>query len=225
MSFQTFRENPKSYLSGHLEVRIAQTAHAFNAVRAGPDLPVPGGGQSRQYHHKGTAPFVTGTAFMNIAAVNAKTEAMKFHNVIGRQVGLSQKLSRLFSADQSGGDVGVRWLPYALGFVTYMEVDNAATFMLTGELSGCTVAVGAVGTYIYYFHSFAPNGHHGVAARNIQRAMIDHIANGIGLNNMTYAENTINYDGFAFGFGKKTNNNWKFYIYGSNTGVAKMGDY
>jgi hypothetical protein len=225
MSFQTFCNDPKSYLNGHQEVRIAQTVYAFNAVRAGPDHPVPGGGQSRQYHHRGATPFVTGTGFMNVAAVNAKTEGMKFHNIIGRRIGVSQKLSRLFNADPSGGDVGVRWLPYALGFVTYMEVDNAATFILTGELSGCTVAVGAAGGFIYYFHSFAPNGHNGVAARNIQRAMIDHIASGIGLNNMTYADNTINYDGFAFGFGKRANNNWKFYIYGSNSGVAKMGDY
>lgn len=225
MSFDTFRQDPKAYLNGHQEVRIAQTNDAYRAVRAGPDHPVPGGGTSRQYYHRGATPFVTGTPFMNVAAVNAKTEAMKFHNIIGRRVGVSQKMSRLFNADQSGADVGVRWLPYSPGYVTYMEVDNAATFMLTGELSGCTVAVGAAGGYIYYFHSFAPNGYHGVPARTIQRAMIDHIANGIGLVNMTYAENTIDYNGFAFGFGKKNGNNWKFYIYGSTSGVAKMGDY
>ncbi len=225
MSFDTFRDNPKSYLNGHHEVRIAQTLYAFNAVRAGPDHPVPGGGQSTQYYHRGTTPFVTATPFMNVAAVNAKTEGMKFHNVLGRRVGLSQKLSRLFNADSSVGDVGVRWLPYKLGFVTYMEVDNAATFIFTGELSGCTVAVGDAGGFIYYFHSFAPNGFHGVAARNLQRAMIDHIANGINLNHMAYAENTIDYNGFAFGFGKKSGNHWKFHIYGSTSGVAKMAEF
>jgi hypothetical protein len=225
MGFGTFRDNPKAYLQGHKEVRIAQTVEAFRAVRPGPDHQVPGGGQSKQYYHRSAGPFVTATPFMNVTAVNLKNDGMKFHNIIGRRIGLSEKLSRLFNADQSGADVGVRWLPYHMGFVTYMEVDDAATFMFTGELSGCTVAVGEAGGFIYYFHSFAPNGYHGVAARNIQRNMIDHIANGIGLNNMAYAENTIDYNGFAFGFGKKAKNSWKFYIYGSTSGVAAMAEY
>jgi hypothetical protein len=225
MSFDTFRANPKPYLDGHQEVRIAQTIDAFNAVRAGPDHPVPGGGTSRQYYHRGAGPFVTLIPFMNVTATNLKNEGMKFHNIIGRRIGLSAKLSRLFNAGQSPADAAVRWLPYRPGYVTYMEVDNAATFIVTGELSGCTIATGEAGGFIYYFHSFAPNGFHGVAARNIQRTMIDHIANGVGLNNMSYAENTIDYDGFAFGFGKKTNNTWKFYAYGSNSGVYKQGEY
>jgi hypothetical protein len=230
MSFDTFRSEPKSYLSSHKTVRISQNGSTFASVNSGVALPVPGGGTSRQYTHKANAPFTTVIPFMNIAAQNEKTEGMRAHNVVARHVGLAghlgfaEKLTRVFQSTASGADVGLRWLPYELGFVTYMAMDAAATFALTGELSGCTVGVGSAGGTPYYFHSFAPNGHHGLAARNIQRAMIDHIANGIGIQQMHYAENTIDYDGFAFSFGKRKSlhSPWKFYIYGSNTGTAKI---
>lgn len=225
MGLHQFLDNPKTYLKGHHEVRISQNAATFAAVRQGPALPVPGGGQSRQYYDRPAGPYVTLVPWMGAAALAEKTEKMKVHNVIGRHVGLVDGMTRSYNCAASAGDIGLRWLPYEVGFVTYMAVDGAATFMGTGELSGCTVGVGQAGGHIYYFHAFAPMGYHGVAARNIQRAMIDHIANGIGLNNMAYAENTIDYDGFAFGFGKKKGNHWKFYIYGTQSGVTKMAEY
>lgn len=225
MGFGTFRNDPKSYLKSHHEVRIAQNQHAFNALIAAVPAAIPGGGTAREYIHNGAAPFTDVIPFMNVAAVNQKNAGMKLHKVIGRRLGFSPKFSRLFNSGRSGVDIGVRWLPYEVGYVTYMQIDTAATFALTGELSGCTVATGEAGGSIYYFHSFAPNGFHGPNARNIQRNMIDHVANQLGLANMEYAENTIDYDGFAFGFGKLKNRTWKFYIYGSNSGVSKMAQY
>jgi hypothetical protein len=225
VSLDQFYNNPKTYLKGHASVRINQTGQAFAALRAGSDLPVPNGGQSRQYTHQTGGPFVTLVPWMGKAAVDEKKEAMKAHNVVGRRLGLSPMMTRTYSTTASPGDIGVRWLPYQQGFVTYMEIDPAANFVGTGELTGCTVAVGSVGGHIYYFHSFCPAGNNGAAARTMQRNMIDHIGNSIGIGNMAYAENTIDYDGIAFGFGKLKKNTWKFYIYGGNSGVSKIAEF
>ena len=74
-------------------------------------------------------------------------------------------------------------------------------------------------------HSFAPPGIHGANARTTQMNMVNHVANGLGGGNVFFAQNTIDYGGQGFVFGRrKAGGNWKFYAYGSTTGVRRLCD-
>jgi hypothetical protein len=224
MGIEQFIKDPKVYLSSHDEVRVSQTASLILAFSEGARLQNPAGGFSKQFTPRGAGPFPTLVPFIGTAAAAEKKDAMTFGNTVKRHLGISKGLKRTYNVQSASVDLGVRWLPYEAGVVTYMFVDNAATFIGTGELTGCTVAAGTMGTSICYFHAFAPAGTHGAGARLLQHAMIDHIATSSGVGNMIYADNTVDYDGFAFSYGRKDGRAWKMYVYGTNSGVVKFGE-
>lgn len=215
MAFTHFLQNPKSYLRTH-QVFIGNSFNAGGSVAPLAAAALIGGGHSMQFNLNPAA-FITMTD-TNITHVSSKLGA------IARGLGLAPRVRRDFTvAVNPAGDIGFRFLPYRQGHVTYMSLGAAATFFITGPLTGCTVGAGSLGGNIWTFHSYAPAGIHGAAARDQQSLMIDEVGNTLGLNAIHLAENGTDYNGQGFVFGRlRPNGIWKFYAYGSASGVRKI---
>lgn len=215
MAFTHFLQNPKSYLRTH-QVFIGNSFNAGGSVAPLPAAALIGGGHSMQFN-------------LNPAAHISMTDTNPTHvssplGALARGIGLAPRVRRDFTVTANpAGDIGFRFLPYRQGHVTYMSMDAAATSFITGPLTGCTVGAGSTGGVIWTFHSYAPVGIHGAAARNQQSLMIDEVGNTLGLPAIHIAENGTEYNGQAFVFGRlRPSGLWKFYAYGSASGVHKF---
>jgi hypothetical protein len=212
MSFESFMEDPKGYLSTH-QIFIGNSLNGGGAVAAQPTAPNPAGGLSMEFRRGGA----------NITMVAQAGQTSTTLGAIVRGIGVAPRVRRDFMIAASPADIGLRFLPYRQGHVTYMSLDAMGLFFVTGPLTGCTVAAGRLGGRLWVFHSFAPVGIHGAAARTAQQNMVNHVAAGLGPGAVHLAENTLQYGGQGFVFGRRKQGGlWKFYAYGSGSGLRKM---
>jgi hypothetical protein len=136
--------------------------------------------------------------------------------------GISGPIHRTFQPIASGNDVGLRYLPFRENHITYMALDRAARFFLTGPLSGCTVAVAKHNGVLWTFHS-NDNVGAGAAARNTQAQSIREVREGLMIpgNAVHLCEYQTAYDGLGFVFGKADDaGRWKFYAHATSVGGA-----
>ncbi|MHC5002025.1 MAG: hypothetical protein ACYTJ0_02780 [Planctomycetota bacterium] len=223
MGFTTFVANPKSYLKTH-DVIIQQNPAVLTPLTATPDAAIPTGGTARRYDHNAGQYVSMIHSYSHAVAADVAREKTA-PSIVGRALHVLPRADRTFAPVASNADVGVRFLPYNPGCVTYMPIDAAATFAITGPLTGCTVAAGKTGGTVWFFHSFTPGGLHGAVARTMQRQMISHVQAQLGLAFCHIAENGAQYDGQGFVFGRRRDNGrWKFYAYGSDSGITKFAD-
>jgi hypothetical protein len=213
MAFADFMADPKGYLRTH-QIFIGNSLNAGGSVTAQAQVVNASGGFSREFRRAG--------ANITMTAANGQQSSTMGNAV--RTIGIAPVVRRDFTIAPSATDVGFRFLPYRQGEVTYMALDAMAQFFITGPLTGCTVAMGRRGGRLYTFHSFAPVGVHGPAARTAQTNMVNTIGATLGAGNMLFAENTIAYNGQGFVFGRARGSAWKFYAYGSASGVHKIGE-
>ncbi len=127
-----------------------------------------------------------------------------------------------------GPDPGARFLPWEPGKCTYMTLDPAAKFVVTGPLSGCNIFYAGDPRTPMFFHTNS-NDTGGLAEGNQKKRkwVLDVLsaeckaqgakAPGVvigSLERQQYA--TQGFGGFVFGF--KKNGVWAFYFYGTGIG-------
>lgn len=207
MAFNHFKSDPKGYSRCHKMFLSNSDTGAGSTTHAAP-VAVAGGKHRQLFTWNGTN--ITLTRCLVVQPVLGKKQkvAMAF--------GLSTPRRDYSVAALGGGPAnGFRYLPFRANHVTYMQMDAAADFCITGPLTGCTVAAGkdAAGT-VWFFHANENNAH-GAAARLTQTNMIHAAAGvaGVPLGNLVTCELTVDYNGMAFVFGRqKPGNVWKFYV-------------
>ena len=89
------------------------------------------------------------------------------------QLGLMNKRRVTYNPTVDGGFPHLRFLPWRGTDVTFMQLNGAANFALTGPLTGCTVSVVPHGGGIWFFHAnVAGGGGMGPGNRATKRMMI-----------------------------------------------------
>lgn len=120
------------------------------------------------------------------------------------------------------GDNGVRYLPWEMDRVTYMQLDANATWFFTGPLQGCHILIGQDGGGSYWaFHANANASNHNSAYNaQIKDAMVQ-TAGGLyvpgfnvtnALRASDYAEKNKPYNAFVFGR-RPVGRDWNFYVH------------
>lgn len=209
MAFNHFKNDPKGYSRCHKMFLNNSDTGAGSTTHAAP-VAVAGGNHRQLFTWNGTHI----TLSRDLTTQPAPNKKQK----IGMALGLSSP-RRDYSVAALGAGPGhangFRYLPFRANHVTYMQMDAAADFCITGPLTGCTVAAGkdAAGT-VWFFHANENNAH-GAAARLSQNNMIlaAAAAAGVPAGNLVTCVMTVNYNGMAFVFGRqKPGNVWKFYV-------------
>ncbi len=211
MGFASFMNDPKSYL-GHHRAEIRNAPPSALASQAGGAVALLNGKHSVLYTQ---APAV----FISMIHTVGSGQAIHSSNMValGAKLGMG-RIQRSFQPIPSGADIGLRYLPFQENHCTYMRLDGAATFFITGPLSGCTIAAARHAGAVTLFHS-NDNVGTGVVARLTQRASIVEVCNtlAIPVGNLRYCEYQTAYDGLGFVFGRRRNAGvWKFYAHATN---------
>jgi len=217
MSFQAFLSDPKSYLKVHRMQLAGEGSGLWTLGGTAMTRAVPvanaAQGMSIQFTHVSNVEMVT-TA--NAGPRNGAAMAL------GR-MGLMDKRSAQYSPRPGGAFADLRILPWSAANVTFMLLDGAADFAITGPLQGCTLAVVRRPTGIYFFHANV-SGAGGVnnANRATKRAMIQNAGLLAGIPahanyaNYAYCEYgpAHQYHGEGFVWGRTRGaGNWKFYVH------------
>jgi len=212
MGFESFMQKPKSYLKTH-NVFIGNSYLGGNSVAAGAPAANGAGGNSIRFTLTGT----------DITMKDQQNRSSSNLGMLARSLKIAPNIRRDFIVTNSPNDVGLRFLPYRDGAVTYMSLDHAARFFITGPLSGCSIGAGRVNGEIWTFHAYATAGNHGNAARTQQRDMINNVRMTIGVGAVHICQYQREYTGQGFVFGLLRNGGiWKFYAYGSGSGLTKI---
>ena len=210
MSFDTFRANPKSYLKTH-EMHVANNPATLVAMTAGAQVANAAHGHSVLW---------TQNAGNFLTMSHAQQGTNVFGN-LGRKIGLLNKRLIQYATSASAGDIGFRYLPFMANQCTYMTLDANASLIVTGPLSGCSIAAGRTGPggAAYLFHANANGPPPGGVA--VKQAMIDNAAALVGvpqahLVRCDYGPGN-QYNGMGFVFGRlRPGGIWKFYIHSAN---------
>lgn len=205
MSFNTFLANPKAYLQTHA-MQVGNTQATTAAMTAGPAAPNAAHGSSVLWTQGGA----------NFLTMNHTRPPTNFLGNIGRKLRLIGKRNIQYSTAASAGDLGYRYLPFGPNQVTYMAMDPAATFVLTGPLSGCSIAAGRTvpGGVVYLFHANANGPPPGGVP--VKQAMINNAAGivGVPLAGLHRCDFGAQYNGLGFVFGRlRAHGVWKFYVH------------
>jgi len=227
MSFNTFLADPKGYLALHqMEVRSDNSVP--NAMTAGAEETCLGSLKAQQWSQKAGGPFLTMMKMIPYGQPVTKSLADRLRTQAARLPGVAA-VNAVYQTFPSGADLGFRWLQFKENFCTYMTMDAAATFFVTGPLSGCTIAVGFAndGVTVVLLHANC-NKASGTAARMTQAQMIAEVAKAklnATAGRLSEALYRRDYEGLGFVFGRKlgATPHWKFYAYGMNSGVKKIG--
>ena len=227
MSFDTFMADPKTYLSGHSVLVRSDNSVLQAMTAAAPVDCLSTTLKSQRWSQKPGGPFLT---MMHLIAHGAPVRG-SFFKAVGVQVGKLpfQKLSeRTYQVFSNGNiDKGFRWLQFVENTCTYMQVDAAATLVMTGPLSGCTVAFGLDnGGTPLMLHANC-NRAAGPAARMQQAHMIIDVCQNQAAANaghLAHAEYGTDYAGMGFVFARRSGTGWKVYAYGTESGLQKVGE-
>ncbi|HTO81987.1 MAG TPA: hypothetical protein VMQ73_07115 [Methylomirabilota bacterium] len=228
MSFTTFLSNPKSYLALH-QMEVRSDNNVLLAMNAGPENPLLGSMKSQEWSQKPGGPFLTMMKMIPHGQPVTKSLADQARIQLARLPGVSP-VNIMYQTFQSAADIGFRWLQFKENFCTYMSMDAAATFFITGPLSGCTIAAGLAndGVTVVVLHANC-NKASGQAARITQAQMLAEVAKdkmNATAGRLSEALYHRDYDGLGFVFGRKigATSHWKFYAYGMDSGVKKIGE-
>lgn len=226
MTFQSFMHDPKSYLSTH-EMYIANSPAALACMTADAAQPLPGGLTRQRWRQRPAGPFPT----FATAAVAPKTTGDKVVDTL-RHLPLVPRKTLQYSLGNTHGDLGLRYLPFNPNHVTYMNIFGGVQFVMTGPLTGCTIAAvpSAAGNF-WFIHS-NQNAGAGMAGAilaqltGIQDLVVGHM--GLAMANVITCTYGVDYDGFGFVFGRLSNGVWKFYSHATtaagNTVTRKWGE-
>lgn len=223
MSFQAFMHDPKAYCNIH-EIQLNGSANNLVPVCITRAAPVANAahGTSIQYTHVAGA----GVTMQQAGQAGAKTSWAAptmggVTKIALSTVRLSNKRSVTYSAVAGAATPTLRILPWSGTDVTFMQLDAAADFAVTGPLTGCTVSVVRDGAgALWFFHAnFAGGG--GMAAVNhaTKRQMIQNAGATVGIPaaaNYFYCEYGPghDYNGLGFVWGRERGGgNWKFYVH------------
>lgn len=224
MSFETFMREPKAYLANH-DVRVGSNASILQLMNAGAAEAIPGG-QAQQWSSK-PGKWVTMIRSLTMQENLTKTFADKLR-IQAAKLPLVPKVGRTFVTMESPADIGFRWLQFVENHCTYMTIDGAASFAITGPLTGCTIAVGRSRTgQLVLLHANC-NTQHGEGARATQWNMLSHVASrklDTAPTSLFECRYTRDYSGMGFVFGRaRQGGQWKFYGYGSDSGTRKFAE-
>ena len=223
MPFTSFLADPKAYLNTH-HVLLANSDDGAGTITVGAAAAAVGGHHGIRMTWNGTTHGLTRTQPVGGGGVGVAAALPGKMDLFKAKVGLSPKITRNYWVESLGAaaDNGFRYLPFRQNHVTYMQMDAAATFCLTGPLTGCTVAAGRTGAGSVWFYHSNDNTNHGNAARAIQRNLLvwaGGVPTGVGILNMQLCEMTHHYTDMAFVFGRRRGGGrWKFYVH--NVGLA-----
>lgn len=218
MSFQSFMNDPKSYLSVHQMAMSGEGAALFRygavAMTAAAPVVNTANGHSIQFTHNANV------TMNQTSGVGSKSVGA---TVLG-QAGIIDKRSVVYVPAPGGAYPNLRILPWSGADVTFMHLNGAADFALTGPLTGCTVAVVRDAGGIWFFHAnVSGGGGVGPANRATKRQMIRNAGTIVGVAptaNYMFCEygQGFNYNGQGFVWGRRrAGGNWKFYIYEVHT--------
>lgn len=158
----------------------------------------------------------------------AETNLGRLRSQLARLPGMS-KVLRNFRLCTRANDIGFRWLEFVPFTCTYTTLDAAARFVVTGPLSGCTIAAGRTNTGARVLLHANNNALNGAACRTSQEAMISLVcrtALNVAPANRYLAEYTHEYSGLGFVFGRQlSNGSWRFSAFGSESGVTDFAEF
>ena len=212
MGFAEFMNNPKAYL-GHHRALIQDAPASANACIGGAAV-VLGNGRRRMQYTQHAANYIS---MIHVVGHGQRIHSTKWQS-FKAGLPLTNRINRTFNPIASAADVGFRYLPFRENHCTYTTLDAAATFFITGPLTGCTIATLRHGGAVWVFHS-NDNMNAGAAARLVQRGSIQEVCNHHALPyaNVEFCEYGTEYDGFGFVFGRRRGGGvWKFYAHATD---------
>jgi hypothetical protein len=212
MSFQAFMNDPKGYLKVH-EMQLSGSGDLVLVpaamTRAAP-VHNAAYGTSIQFTHIGNVTLQQGHAH---GATNVGAVALG-------QLGLTNKRQVTYIPAVGGPFPNLRILPWRGTDVTFMQLNGAADFALTGPLTGCTISVVRHAGAIWLFHAnVAGGGGVGPGNRATKRMMIRNAGATVGIPavaNYFFCEfgPQYQYNGTGFVWGRlRGGGNWKFYVH------------
>ncbi len=153
-------------------------------------------------------------------------EGIKFKmNVVVQALNATIQIER-----NTGADQGVRYLPWQPDYCTYTRMDDAASIVFTGPLTGCNIYVAGPRDQPVLFHTNSnTNADNAVQNNNAKRTitlnMLGHNPMGLSpgtliggkLERASYSDNFL-----GFVFGEKTAGEWKFYFNGIGAGSSVL---
>lgn len=229
MTFQAFLNNPKGYLSTH-EMYIANSPAVLACMRSDTAHALPGGLTRQRWRQRPAGPFPTFVP--GAAPAGPKPLGTVLHDTARHLPFVGRKLLQ-YGLGNTVGDLGLRYLPFNPNHVTYMRIHGAANFVMTGPLTGCTIAAvpGAAGE-IWFIHANRNGGGVAGAIADQLQGITDLVTGvlGLAMANVITCTYQNDYDGFGFVFGRlRPNGVWKFYSHatsaGGNTVTRKFGEF
>jgi hypothetical protein len=232
MSFQSFLNDPKTYLVHH-EMQVAANLTAVGTLQNGVRNALVSHG-----HH--VASVMRGNQYCTMQRLMAAPVLGRMDTVlrpvrhVGRALGASPRLPVTYGVVANGAnDVGFRWLPWDAQHIYTTWIDAAASLWMTGPINGCTVAAVRHNGLLLALHANRNGG--GVpACVATQDLMIDEVCNGLGINpaNVVRCRYTQQYHGNGFAFGRRRGNVWKMYVHyvnpqpggGNQVATVKWGE-
>ena len=212
MAFQSFMNDPKSYLMVHRMAMSGEGSSLWQgaAMTRAAAIVNAASGHSIRFTHVGN---VTMNQTYAMGAKNIGAVALG-------QIGVMDKRNVMYVPAVVGAFPGLRILPWSGSDVTFMQLNGAADFAMTGPLTGCTVAVVRDAGGIWFFHAnVSGGGGVGPANRATKRQQIRNAGSTVGIPttaNYFFCEygQGFNYNGQGFVWGReRTGGNWKFYIF------------
>ncbi|MBV8870317.1 MAG: hypothetical protein JOY65_13030 [Acetobacteraceae bacterium] len=218
MSFQSFLQNPKGYLKVHEMQLNGGGANLVPAsVTRAPPIANAAHGTSIQFTHIANVQMTQMIGNVSVEPKNPVALAL-------REAGLIRKRRMTYTPAVGGPFPNLRILPWSETDITFMQLNGAADFTLTGPLTGCTVAVARHAGAVWLFHANVAGGG-GVGPGNlvIKRQMVQNAGAIVGIppGAYTYCEMTAQYTGLGFVWGRqRAGGNWKFYVHDINPGAG-----
>lgn len=232
MPFADFLASPKAYLKTH-RMTIVNNGTSLNLPNVA--APNPYHGTSVHYTHAGNVQLNTAHGY---APTTNFRSAMRSMHVLGKR-------AVDYRYATGGAFANFRALPYQPGTVTFMRLDGGASFVVTGPINGCTIAVTHFNGQVWMFHANVNAGggdDDGVVdGVNLmtKRAMIAAAGATVGIpvgGHYRFCEYSVgahgptNYDGNGLVWGHISGGRWKFYVHyvlpgaGMNAATATSHD-
>jgi len=220
MSFEAFMNDPKGYCAIH-EIQLFGAGDNLVPAAVTRAAPVANAahGTSIQFTHVGNVTMVQAQA-SGAKTSWADPNMRGMWEIALAKVGKGNKRSVIYRPAVGGALPDLRILPWSGTDVTFMQLNGAANFAVTGPLSGCTVSVVRHLGVVWFFHAnFAGGGglanvNHGPKQAMIRNAgAIVNIPPGANYFFCEYGPGHT-YDGQGFVWGRQRGGGlWKFYAH------------
>lgn len=231
-SFRHFMADPAGYVGFHTVTVGSNNAVIQAMTAAAPENCIGADLRSQLWTPRTVAPpavvYLDMVHMIGVGDNPAQTNWGRFKSQLAKLPGVA-KPGRQFALMPRADDIGFRWLQFVENTCTYMQIDPAAQFIITGPLSGCTIAAGMSMTGQRWLLHANCNRVQGEGARTNQEAMLTQVCRtrtNIAPAARRDAVYGRDYNGMGFVFGKRlAGGAWAFYAYGSESGVRKFGEF